>query len=122
MKVISVLALALLSALPTHAYYGNNLQARDVYLEARDAYLEAREAYMDELDGLHARDSYFETRDRVQTSQIKQPCARCLAECNINSKKPKEELRPYNVVPYRKSCRLACENIDKCENPDKPRE
>lgn len=78
MKIISVLALALLSALPTHAYYGNRLQARDVYLEARDAYLEARDAYMEELDGLQARDNYFDARDaepmQRPLSQIQDPC------------------------------------------------
>jgi len=64
MRVIYVLALALLSALPTYAYNGNHLQARNAYLEARDSYLEAREAYMEELDGLHARDSYWKREMR----------------------------------------------------------
>ena len=77
MKVISVLALDLLSALPTYAYYNNHLEARDAYQEARDTYLEAREAYMEELDGLQARDNYFETSDaarKFHPSQIEQPC------------------------------------------------
>ena len=67
--------------------------------------------------------------------------ARCLAECSINSKKKKEELKPYEVVPFEgkvsfppwikfarftdlglHSCCLACEHEDKCVYTRKPRE
>lgn len=77
MRVMSVVACPLLSALPIHAYDGSHLEARDAYVEARDAYLEAREAYIEKLNGLRARDSYFEPRDAERgsvPSLIKQPC------------------------------------------------
>lgn len=63
MKVLAVITVALVSALPAQAFYGNHLEARDAYLEAREAHLEAREAYADalgELYDLQARDAYPE--------------------------------------------------------------
>lgn len=49
MKVFAVIAVALFSALPAQAFYGNHLEACNAYLETREAHLEAREAYADAL-------------------------------------------------------------------------